>query len=215
MNDLVQPTDAAAAVPPAPEVTPVDPAAAAPEGQSPLPQDLIAIPAFQGLLAGAPAAVSASISEFASRPEGKLIQEHKDELLKAGIGLYHSMQGDLGVLFNQMYISGEELKTADKEGKLTSVAPPFDQVNQQLASAGADHPILKDTLAPTGPKMAGPPSILPSVASTPAPGPSPIPAPAPQKQIGAKMRNLAMGSPTSGPKPGEGRILNQILKPVI
>lgn len=208
---VVEPLDTAA--PAAPEVVPTDPAAAS---SSSLPEDLIAIPAFQGLLAGAPPAVSASIQDFANRPEGQLIQQHKESLLRAGIGLYRSIQGDLGVLFNQSYLSGEELKTADKEGKLSSIAPPFDQVNAQLAASGADNPILK-AQSPTGgaPKMGGAPSILPPVSSTPAPPPSPGMPPSPQKQIGAKMRNLAMGGPTSGPRPGEGRLLNQILKPVL
>lgn len=211
-TSLVQPTDAAAALPAAPEVVPTDASAATP---SVLPDDLIAIPAFQGLLAGAPPAVSASITDFANRPEGKLIQEHKEDLLKAGIGLYRSLQGDLGVLFNQMYLSGEELKTADKEGKLPEIAPPFDQVNQQLAASGADHPLLQGAPAPTGPKQGGAPSILPPVASTPAPPAGPMTLPTPQKQVASKMRNLALGSPTSGPKPGEGRLLNAILKPVL
>ena len=214
---LVQPNDNAPTPPP--EVAPTDPTAAAPAGDSTsLPDDMLAIPAFQGLLAGAPPAISASIADFTNRPEGKLIQEHKDDLLKAGIGLYRSLQGDLGVLFNQMYISGEDLKTADKGGTLDQVAIPFDQANQQLAASGADHPLLNPGAAPTGPKTPGAPSLLPSVGSTPTPAPSPMAPqmpPTPAKQIGAKMRNLALGSPTSGPKPGEGRLLNQILKPVI
>lgn len=222
---LVEPLAAApAAVPAAPEVAPIDGAPAAPPvaptdeavptEDSGLPDELIAIPAFQGLLAGSPGAISASIEDFAKRPEGQLIQQNKDALLAAGIGLYRSLAGDLGVLFNQSYVNGEDLKTADKEGRLTEVAPPFDEVNQQLAGSGDANPIL-NSQPPTGIKQPGAPSILPPVASTEAPPAGPMAPPTPQKAVSAKMRNLALGSPTSGPAPGQGRILNSILKPVL
>jgi hypothetical protein len=35
------------------------------------------------------------------------------------------------------------------------------------------------------------------------------------KILAQKLSNLPAGAPTSGPKPGEGRLLNQILKPVL
>lgn len=222
---LVEPIATPPASPSAiPEVAPTDPNAVVPppvegtspaEESSPLPDELIQIPAFQGLLAGSPGAVSAPIEDFAKRPEGQLIQQHKNDLLAAGIGLYRSLAGDLGVLFNQAYINGEDLKTADKEGKLTEVAPSFDEVNQQLAGSGDAHPIL-NAQPPTGIKQPGAPSVLPPVASTEgAPPAGPMAPPTPQKAIGQKMRNLALGSPTSGPAPGQGRILNSILKPVL
>lgn len=219
---LVEPLAAAPAMATPPEIAPLD-ASAAPvapieEGaavaDSGLPDELIQIPAFQGLLAGAPVAVSASIEDFTKRPEGILISKNKDSLLAAGIGLYRSLAGDLGVLFNQAYINGEDLKTADKEGKLAEVAPSFDAVNQQMSASGDANPIL-NAQTPTGIKQPGAPSILPPVASTEAPPTGPMAPPTPQKAIGAKMRNLAMGSPTSGPAPGQGRILNSILKPVL
>lgn len=178
-------------------------------GTGELPGEMIQIPAFQGLLAGKPPAVSAPIVDFAKRPEGQLVQKYKAELLGAGIGFYRSFQGDLGVLFNQSYISGEDLKTADKGGKLLEIAPPFDQINQQISASGADHPIL-NARPPGGIKIPGAPSILPAVAPASPPAP-----PAPRGAIAAKIRNLALGSPTTGPKPGEGRLLNQILKPVL
>lgn len=210
--EAVAPMNPSAA--PTPEAAPAAQAAPGEAGAAPeVAEDLLRIPAFAGLFAGEPPALSASGQEMAKRPEGKLIQENVDGLKKMGIGLYRSIGGDVGVLFNQFYISGEELKAADEAGKLQEVAPPFDAVNQQVAGMGQDqHPAAKKRQQPQGFKTA------------PAPAPpqmgSPVTAPAPAtpkdiKAQQARMKNMQPGSPTSGPKPGAGRLLNSILKPVI
>jgi hypothetical protein len=171
------------------------------------------IPAFAGLFAGQPPAFSANPKELGARPEGKLIEENVEGLKKMGIGLYRSLGGDVGVLFNQFYITGEELKAADEAGKLQEIAPPFDAVNQQVAGMGQDqHPAAKQREQPQGFKVAPAPTP-PQVGS-----PVTAPAPATPKDIKAqqaRMKNMQPGSPTSGPQPGAGRLLNSILKPVI
>ncbi len=210
-------------VEPKPGVAPVaeTPAPTAPEGEQAagaLPDDLIRIPAIQGLLAGSPPAVSASLADFANRPEGQLIAANKDPLMAAGMGLYRSIAGDTGVLFNRMYVSDTEISDADKAGNLAQIAPSFDEVNQSISTSGDKHPILNpDLKPPTGLKTAPPPAIGGAAPITPSAGATaaPAPSPAPARQIGAKARNVAPGSPTSGPKPGAGRLMNQILKPVI
>jgi hypothetical protein len=176
-----------------------------------IPQEVLAIPAMQAILAGQPAAVSAPITEFEKRPEAKLIMDHKDVLIKAGFGLYRSLSGDIGVLFNSFHIHPEELKQADQAGQLQQVAPSFDQVNDSVAKSGADHPILKATTAPGGPK----PAPMPSPPQMGSPVTSPAPAAVQTKLSTARTRNLMPGAPTSGPQPGAGRLLNSILKPVL
>lgn len=218
---LVEPKTAA---PAAPAVEPTNPAAsqeAPPEAQAGageagqaagIPDEVLQIPAFQGLFAGSPAAVSASLQDMMKRPEAKVIQGAMPTLQKAGIGTYRSLGGDVVALFNQFYITGEELKQADQAGQLEQVAPPFDAVNQQIASMGADaHPSLQQREVPGAFKQA--PANAPQMAS-------PVSAPAPStpkdiKAQQARMKNMQPGSPTSGPKPGAGRILNNILKPVL
>ena len=168
---------------------------------------------MQGLFAGSPPALSAPLAEFAKRPEGQLIQKNAPMLQKAGMGLYRSIGGDLGVMFNSFYVSGEEIKAADEAGKLTEIAPPFDAINQQIAGMGADaHPALQKREQPQGFKTAP--------AKNPPQSQSPVrmPPPSAEKDIKAqqaRMKNMAPGSPTSGPKPGAGRMLNSILKPVL
>jgi len=209
-DSLVEPIDpnAAPAAPEAPEQAaqaPEQPQEAPPSGT--LPDDLLQIPAMQGLIAGAPPAVSAPIKEFATKKEAKLIIDNQDLLQRAGMGFYRSLSGELGVIFNGLRIQPDVLTQADKAGKLLDVAPPFDKVNEQLSKAGIKHPSLTAT-APTGAPSAPPPAPNMPVVAPPAPAQQ-------SKLMNSRLKNLAPTAPTSGAAPGQGRLLNNILKPVI
>lgn len=171
-----------------------------------LSDELLQIPAMQALFAGQPAALSTSIAEFSKRPEAKVIEDNKDAIQRAGVGFYRSMAGDLGVLFNQLHMAGQDLIEADKAGRLAEVAPPFDEVNQAVSMSGESNPILSAQV-PGGAKQANVPA--------PAPSPAPAPASVQNKLTTARLKNMSPGSPTSGPSPGAGRILNNIMKPAI
>ena len=215
-ESLVESNTPAAASPPAVEPTSPQPAKAPAEAPSAaqaesqaakLPDPLLKLPAFQGLIAGSPPAVSANLATFASLPEAKLIAANKDAIMKAGIGLYRSLGGDLGVLFNQFYITPDELKAADSEGRLPEVAPPFETVNQQIASAGEAHPALNHQGPPEQFKQPMPPT--PPQAATVSGG---LPAGAQKALATARAKNVNPGSPTEGAVPGGGRLLNAVLK---
>ena len=198
MAITIEPRETAATPPSA------EPATKAPASKSGFSDELLQIPAVQALFAGSPAAFSTPLKEFDNRPEAKVLGDHKDQLMKAGIGFYRSLGGDLGVLFNQLHIAGQDIQEADKQGRLLEVAPPFDQVTEQIMGSGEAHPSLN--------------AQVPGGAKTPAPQaipPSPAPASVQNKQATARLKNVQPGSPTSGPAPGAGRILNNILKPVV
>lgn len=178
-----------------------------------LPDEVLQIPAMQALFAGQPAALSASLTDFAKRPEGKLIQSNKDVLMKAGMGLYRALDGDTGVIFNQMFLNGEELKSADQAGQLQSIAPPFDQVNSSVAQSGANNPVL-NAGNPSGQFKTAPVKSPPQMNSA-VPTVPPAGAGVQNQAQRARQKNMAPSSPTSGPKPGAGRLLNSILKPII
>lgn len=188
----------------APPTSP-EPAAAA------LPDELLQLPAIQALFAGSPPAVSAPLEDFSKRPEAKLLLSNKDALLRAGMGLYRSLGGDLGVVFNQLYLNGAELQAADKEGRLLQLAPSFDQVNQSIASSGQNNPVLS-AKGPSG--AAGAPIPNPSQSASSIRSPAPLPAGAQKSLTSARIKNQMLGQPAEGPKPGAGRLLNSILKPV-
>lgn len=175
-----------------------------------IPDEVLQIPAMQALFAGSPAALSASLAAFSNRPEGKLIQSNKDVLMKAGMGLYRALDGDTGVLFNQMYVNGAELQQADKAGQLAQIAPSFDSVNQSVGQSGADNPVLKSGNVPNGFKTASVPAAPQANSAVP-------PASAGVQRTAQKARtaNMTPKGPISGAKPGAGRLLNSILKPVI
>jgi hypothetical protein len=197
---------------PAPEAT-AAPAAAEPTEEqsaaqaSALPEEVLNLPVMQALFAGAPSAVSVPIEQFAKRPEAKLLAENKDALTRAGFGLYRNLGGDLGVIFNQLRISGAELQTADKSGKLLEIAPPFDQVAQQIGASGNQNPVLTAE-PPKGGLATAPAPTPPQMGAQPA-------APAASSQQRSRLKNLVSGGPSTGQKPGAGRLLNSILKPVL
>ena len=141
--------------------------------------------------------------------------ENMDDLQEMGFGLYRSL-GGRGVIFNQMYVHPEDLKAADKAGKLAELAPDFDKVNDSLGKAGLDHPALAReqtpgafaAATPQAPPQAG---QFPMVAS-PQQGQA---ADATKKIMAARLNAANPGAPTSGPSPGAGRLMNSILKPVV
>jgi hypothetical protein len=198
-EQMVTPT--AEAAPAAPE---------APAGTPGLPEDVLRIPAMQMLVAGQPAAVSANLAEFQKRPEAKVIAANKDGLMKAGIGTYRSLGGDLGVMFNRFYISGEELQAADKAGQLQQIAPPFDSVNTGAQRAGLNSPVFNHQ-GPGGEFKGAPVPEVPQAATTL----PQAPASAQRKALNAKIMNAQPGNALSAPAPGSGSLLRSILKPVI
>jgi hypothetical protein len=187
-DTLVEPLDPTTVTP---EVKPITPDVAPEEAASALPPELLKLPSVQVLLAGSPPALSADIKTYQNKPEAKLIAKNKDTLLDAGFNFYRSLDGVYGVMFNQMHITPDEIKAADQAGQLLTVAPLVDQIEQGLNQ--------------TQPAAPAPTSVPP--ASTGA---------AQRDVMAARVKNMQPGPPaTTGAKPGAGRILNSILKPVL
>lgn len=194
-----------------PVVSPTDETAVSAETPtSTLPDEVLKIPTVQAVFAGAPAAVSFDVKSVEGTDEAALIAKNKNALLESGINFYRSLKGDLGVMFNAARISGEDLKAADRAGKLAEIAPPADKVSQQIMSSGENHPALTAE-APSG-APAGPASNVPTPVPMSAPAPSAALA---RQRLAAQLGNLKPGAPTSGARPGAGRLLNSILKPVL
>lgn len=184
---------AAAATAPSPEPAPAD-------TEATIPDEILEIPAFAGLLAGKPAAVWNAAGE--PNPVGSLIVENREALKNAGFNFYISKDKKTQVFFNAAHISGKELQQADEDETLREIAVPLSEL---LASYDS---VLGEG---NGSVAAEPGSVAPATA-----GPMASPAPAGvQNRLGtARLKNFAMGGPTSGPYPGSGRLLNS-LGPVI
>jgi hypothetical protein len=170
-----------------------------------LPDELLeAVPALGLLMEGAPPATyAASDAEY---PELKVVEKHVKDLGKAGFGIYQTKDKANVVLFNGLLVTPDEIKAADEAGQLDSVATPYDQLRNEFKAAagdsggpapasGAESEVSAAPAAPAAP--AGDSSTTPSQITT------------------ARVANLDVGAPTSGPVPGQGRILNSILKPVV
>ena len=152
------------------------------------------------------------------RDDVKLLAENKDALLAAGMGFYKSISGDRGVMFNLLKIHPQDLAAADKQGKLTLLAPDFDALNHEAGKMGKNHPILS-AKRPAA-QLAAPVSTQapPQAASGMLPQAQDVqqaPASVARKLAAQRILNLMPGAPSSGPAPGAGRLTNQILKPVI
>lgn len=212
-------SDVEPVIPPAQPDATQPPAAPAPEPeeteapQGELPPALIKIPAFQAVLSGSPPAVSMNLKGADDRAEVKLLAENKQALLDAGLMFYRSLSGQRGVMFNAMRIHPQDIQAADKAGKLLAVAPDFDLVNHEVAKLGLKHPVY-NAQAPTG--LASPVSTAPPQAQSGQLSLMPPPAAAVQRKLAQqRIMSAQPGAPTSGPAPGAGRLLNQVLKPVI
>ena len=186
-----------------------EPVANAEQAAAGIPDEVLQIPAMSALLQGAPAAFSMPLAGAEKRPEVAAIMGAKDAIFAAGLNTYRSLSGDVGVLFNQMFLPAEELMAADKAGELLKVAPPFDQVNEAVAKAPLDaHPAMMAPKHAPAAAQAGPPT-------PPAFSAGKMSAGGQEKLLAARLKNMQPGPPSSGTKPGAGRLLNQILKPVV
>lgn len=145
-----------------------------------------------GLLDGSTPALSLDIKATKDTPTGAAIASAMPSLLKAGIGAYRALDGKTGVLFNQQAIHANDIKAADKQGKLLELAPPLDSLQ-----AATEQP-------------------SPSAATPPQSNTGMIPPAPPSKALkSARVNAVKPGSPTSGPKPGAGRLQNMVMQPVI
>lgn len=209
--------------PAAPDSTPAPssppPAAPATSQQQPdvpqLPPDLLKIHAIQGLISGAPAAVSMDIKDFAKTENGKTIAKNGQSLQQAGLGFYKSFSGDTGVIFNQLYIHPQDLQQADKMGKLSQVAPPWSKVDHAISKAGAAHPALTHRGAPLAPAGATPPPVPQAATGIIQPPGKPLPAKAQNQLLHARILASQPSSPTAGPAAGTSQLLASVLKPVV
>lgn len=206
-NNLVEPASGA----PAPVTVEPNAGANVAPGVE-LPDALLQVPAFQAITAGAPPAFSTNLKAKDNPEVSKLIADNAPALQKSGFGFYRSLGGEIGVVFNQLYLNGEQLKQADQAGKLVEVAPDFDAINSSVAASGEANPVLQHSGTPP----AAPPTPAPPEPPQAATGVLPPPPASSQTSLAkSRTKNLAPGSPSSGAKPGAGRLLNNILRPVI
>jgi hypothetical protein len=135
-------------------------------------------------MTGQPPAVSASIKAMENRPEGEIIAQNQGPLQNAGFGFYRALSGDTGVIFNQLYIKG--------------------------IGAGPDNPVLGFQGVQGGPSEGAAPQ--PPQSGSPIPPSSGLPASSQKKITTQRLKNLQAGPPSSGARPGGGRLINSILK---
>lgn len=171
-----------------------------------IPEEVLNIPAVYGLLNGAPPAVY--VERTRKDPEIKTVVKHQKELQDSGFGFYQTKNGKYTVFYNGAYVSPEELKKEDEAGTLTETVAYYDDVKQSFDSALGGATPEGGAPLPGQPEAAAAPSAAPV-------GGSPPSSRVQNTLATARVNNLNPGSPTSGPVPGRGRILNNILKSAV
>jgi hypothetical protein len=189
---------------PAPGVEPPPPA----EGGSDLPSEVIQQPVFQALMAGSPPAASAPLAGADKTPIGKIVAKYGPQLQESGFGFYRSQDGNLGVIFNQLYVNPDQVIKADQQGQLTQLAPSVDQIEQAILADPSKNPVLSAQGTPA------------TAAQPPVPGGAPSNVAPPSGKVARALASgrkqaLTPKGPSSGPKPGAGRVLNAIMQPVV
>jgi len=199
-EDILPANNAPVAPPAAPAApTTPEPEAKGKKGESLIPEEVLQFPVVRALLQGAPPAVFSPTGD--KSPEAAVIGKNYKKLLEAGFGFYRAKDGT--VMFNNMFVSPAEIKLADEQGRLGDFAPPLSELNQtfdQFDQGGA----------------AAAPGAAPAPVAGAAGQPMAPPTPSVTNRLtSARAKNATPGSPTSGPNPGAGRILNNILKSAV
>jgi len=185
-----------------------------------LPDSVAAIPVIQHIVTGNPPAVKFPAGHF--YPELKPLEKNFAKLVENGIAFYQANDGS-NVLYNPVFISQGELQAADQKGMLDEILPDYSKLtgNQPTAMTDADaaesvqnqdeaqRGLANLGLGPNDAPQGGPASVPVSAMAPPAPAAS-------QNRLNtARLASLAPGAPSSGPAPGAGRILNDLLRPTV
>lgn len=183
-----------------------------------LPPEVAKIPAVQLVSVGAPPAIRVGPGEF--YPDIEPVVDNIDKVLSSGLDVYRA-QDDSLVLFNPLFISGEELTYLDGKGQLNQVVPDYGSVSGSQPQEIPDDKI--GAYLDRGEQLQGKMQDLtngesvnaaPQATGTPTPVPGPTPG---QRSAVLNHQQQAIqaagGPPTSGPVPGGGRLLNTLLRP--
>jgi hypothetical protein len=184
------------------------PAPAAEDGAGGIPDAVLAIPEFSGLLQGKPAAVS--IDKNDPSPESALIGENQPALFDAGFGFYPAKDGVTHVMFNTQFIDQAAIEKADAEGALDQVAVPFGELRASFEVAAG-----RAASEGSAPPTEAAPAAAPEAGGPAQVAPAPPAASLDRKLATARIKNLTGGGPSSGPTPGQGRLLSAISAPTV
>lgn len=195
-----------------------------------LPPEVEGIPAVKWLEVGQPPAFRILPGEFF--PDLEPLRDKLPEVVESGLDLYAASNGEQ-VLFNPLFISQAELQQADSQGKLASIIPDYASLSGQepVKLSDAEQKVVQKKADAASRRMQewldqdqqeameapGAPAPGAAAPMTTVPMPKPPPAKTQNAINRARLQGLmpANQGPTSGPLPGQGRILNSLLKPAI
>lgn len=152
-------------------------------------------------------------------PELSALGKKLPNLLQSGFDVYRASTDDL-VLFNPLAMPLEELQAIDQKGKLAELVPDYGTLTNQLPKEMTDEEAVQQVSESEeierGLASLGGEAPAPATGGMPAQTPVPPPNPAATSALNrTRVQAMQPGSPTSGPAPGAGRVLNGLLKPAL
>ena len=200
IDSLIGPTQTGGAVLERPAAPP------APAATTPSPEvdpKVANSPPIQAVLAGNPPAVWADTENPGAG--AVFIAQNLPSFGQLGLGLYRAP--DKAVLFNQQVLSPEQVKQMDASGELDSVAPPIESFFPNLPTEAQ----ASEGTMPSPDAAVAPEAVSGAAGGIPAGLPGGIP-PAAPKATAMRLEQLQPKAPSQRPAPGQGLVLNGLLR---
>ncbi len=147
-------------------------------------------------------------------PKAAKLGKHIEDLMDVGMDFYKAFDSSF-VFFNPRSVTEAQLRKADEEGQLAALVPDYEVISGE--APGTPPEGWAEELAGVNTESAS--TMLPGTQkTTPMANASPAGAPTgaeDAKLAAARAKNLLPGAPTTGPRPGAGRVLNNLAKPVV
>ena len=167
------------------------------------PDSIAKNPAFVAILTGQiPGVLFPMDREYASAVP---LRNSPEDLDAVGLEMYITGAQDSAVIFNPEVVSVEELQAADQADKLAEILPEYGELTGEQPQPVQPNTPLEQDLASTG---APSPSLPPPTEGGDIMAPPPSAVSKPLNKVRAK--NVVPGGPTTGPKPGAGRVANML-----
>jgi hypothetical protein len=173
------------------------------------PEEASSVPPVKEIVSGQIPGVYVPVAQAKDDPLWNLLKLNFPALGKLGLSVYKSADSSKVALFNPASVP--DIKSLDQQGQLDKTLSPLDQFSNEKIDLGA----LRSQGAPAAAPASGSTDLGVTPSAAPAPSMSaaaPAPAGAQNKLASSRLGALTLDQPTEGPKPGQGRIINGLLK---
>ena len=175
---------------------------------SDVPDTIAKNPALVAVLTGQIPGVLAKGTDV--YPSAQNLSDSPEDIDSVGLRLFVSQGDGSRVIYNPAAVSEDEIQAADAAGKLADMFPDYGVLTGEQPVQGDPTVPLDDQLAATGAPSPALDPAGPAATTLSAMMPPPPPATITKPLNRERVANLQPGPPTTGPKPGAGRLANML-----